>query len=42
MLREATIYRDLPLRVATFASREASDKLKLVALGELVATPPPS
>ncbi len=38
MLREATIYRDLPLRVATFASREASDKLKLVALGELVDT----
>ena len=38
MLREATIYRDLPLRVATFASREAPDKLKLVALGEPVDT----
>ena len=36
MLREATVYRDLPLRVAAFASRDAADKLKLVALGELV------
>ena len=36
MLREATVFRDLPLRVAAFPSREAADKLKLVALGELV------
>jgi VWFA-related protein len=36
MLREATVFRDLPLRVAAFPSREAPDKLKLVALGELV------
>jgi VWFA-related protein len=36
MLREATVYRDLPLRVAAFASREAADKLKLVAISELV------
>lgn len=36
MLREATVYRDLPLRVAAFPSREAADKLKVVALGELV------
>ena len=36
MLREATVYRDLPLRVAAFPSRDAADKLKLVALGELV------
>ena len=36
MLREATVYRDLPLRVAAFASRDAADKLKLVAIGELV------
>ncbi len=36
MLREATVYRDLPLRVGAFPSREAADKLKLVALGELV------
>ena len=35
MLREATIYRDVPLRVAAFPSREG-DKVKLVAIGELV------
>ena len=35
MLREATIYRDVPLRVAAFPSREG-DKIKLVAIGELV------
>jgi VWFA-related protein len=36
LLREATVYSDLPLRVAAFPSRDAADKLKLVALGELV------
>jgi VWFA-related protein len=36
MLREATVYRDLPLRVAGFHSRDTADKLKLVALAELV------
>jgi hypothetical protein len=36
MLREATVYRDLPLRVAAFSSRDTADKLKLVALAELV------
>ena len=35
MLREATIYRDLPLRVAAFPSREGTDKLKLLVLGEV-------
>jgi hypothetical protein len=34
MLREATVYRDLPLRVAGFVSRDAGDKLKLVVVGE--------
>jgi hypothetical protein len=34
MLREATVFRDLPLRVAAFSSREAGDKLKIVAIGE--------
>ena len=34
MLREATVYRDLPLRVAGFTSRDAGDKLKLVVIGE--------
>ena len=34
MLRESTVYRDLPLRVAGFASRDAGDKLKLVVVGE--------
>ena len=34
MLREATIYRDLPLRVTGFVTREAGDKLKLVVAGE--------
>ena len=36
MLREATIYRDLPLRVTGFVTREAGDKLKLVVAGEPV------
>jgi len=35
LLREATIHRDLPLRVAAFPSRDLADKLKVVALGEL-------
>lgn len=34
MLREATVHRDLPVRVAGFVSRESSDKLKLIVLGE--------
>jgi hypothetical protein len=34
MLREATVYRDLPLRVSGFTSRDAADKLKLVVVGE--------
>jgi len=34
MLREATVYRDLPLRVAGFTSRDAGDKVKVVALAE--------
>jgi hypothetical protein len=34
MLRESTVYRDLPLRVAGFVSRDAGDKLKLVVVGE--------
>ncbi|HET7217941.1 MAG TPA: hypothetical protein VFJ02_07825 [Vicinamibacterales bacterium] len=34
MLREATVYRDLPLRVAGFTSRDAGEKLKLVVVGE--------
>jgi hypothetical protein len=34
MLREATVYRDLPLRVSGFTSRDAGDKLKLVVVGE--------
>jgi hypothetical protein len=36
MLREATVFRDLPLRVAAFASRDAGDKLKVVAVGESI------
>ena len=34
MLRDAAVYRDLPLRVAGFTSRDAGDKLKLVVIGE--------
>jgi hypothetical protein len=34
MLRETTVHRDLPLRVAGFTSREAGDKVKIVVLGE--------
>jgi hypothetical protein len=34
MLREATVYRDLPLRVAAFASRDEGEKLKVVVVGE--------
>src|SRR5262245_64202525 len=34
MLREATVFRDLPLRVAAFSSRDIGDKLKIVAVGE--------
>jgi hypothetical protein len=34
MLREATAYRDLPLRVAGFVSRDTGEKLKLVVVGE--------
>jgi hypothetical protein len=36
MLREATVFRDLPLRVAAFASRDEGDKLKVVTIGEPV------
>ncbi len=36
MLREATVYRDLPLRVAGYASRDAADKVKIVTLAEPV------
>jgi VWFA-related protein len=37
MLRQATLFRDLPLRVTGFASREPGQtKLKIVALGETV------
>jgi hypothetical protein len=36
LLREATVHRDLPLRVAAFPSRDAAEKVKVVALGELV------
>jgi hypothetical protein len=35
MLRAATAYRELPLRVAAFPSRDAGDKIKLVAVGEV-------
>jgi hypothetical protein len=35
MLRAATAYHELPLRVAAFPSRDASDKIKLVAVGEV-------
>jgi hypothetical protein len=35
MLRAATMYRDLPLRIAAFPSRDAGDKIKLVAIGEV-------
>ena len=35
MLREATVYKDLPLRVAAFPSREGADKVKILALGEV-------
>jgi hypothetical protein len=34
MMREATIFRDLPLRIAGFVSREGGDKLKVVTLAE--------
>jgi len=34
MLRDATAYRDLPLRVAAFVSRDTGEKLKLVVVGE--------
>ena len=34
MLREATVYPELPLRVAGFVSRETGEKLKIVVLGE--------
>jgi hypothetical protein len=34
MLRDTTAYRDLPLRVAGFVSRDTGDKLKLVVVGE--------
>jgi hypothetical protein len=34
MLRESTVFRDLPLRVAAFASRDEGDKLKIVTIGE--------
>jgi hypothetical protein len=34
MMREATIFRDLPLRIAGFVSREGTDKLKVVTLSE--------
>jgi hypothetical protein len=34
MLRDAAVYRDLPLRVTGFTSRDAGDKIKLVVIGE--------
>lgn len=34
MLREATIYRGLPLRVTGFVTRDSGEKLKLVVVGE--------
>jgi VWFA-related protein len=34
MLRESTVYRDLPLRVAAFPSRDADGKVKVVVVGE--------
>ncbi len=34
MLRDATVYRDLPVRVAAFPSRDAGDNLKVVAVAE--------
>ncbi len=36
MLRDATVYRDLPVRVAAFPSRDAGDNLKVVAVAEPV------
>jgi hypothetical protein len=36
MLRDAAAYRDLPLRVAGFVSRDAGEKLKLVVVGEAI------
>jgi hypothetical protein len=35
MLRAAAVHRDLPLRVAAFPSRDAGDRIKLVAVGEV-------
>jgi hypothetical protein len=35
MLRAAAVYRDLPLRVAAFPSRDTGDRIKLVAIGEV-------
>jgi hypothetical protein len=34
MLREPTVYRDLPLRLAAFPSRDAGDKVKVIVIGE--------